>query len=493
MFKPALTIMAGRTFGYAVLFVLPLILVRIFNQAEFGTYKQVFLLYGTILNLAQMGMSENLFYFIPGAGKDEGRYVCNSILALWGIGLLSAVFLFAGGDMIADSMNNDALAPLMPLLALFFLLMLASYVLEIVMTARHEYKTAAVSYGLSDITRLVVIVIPVLVYRTVASVLYGLIVFAALRIGTTLWYCSKQFGATLRPSWPLLMRQAAYSLPFALYVLFQTGQQSLHQFMVSSLFDTATFAVYAVGCFQVPLVEVISTSVVNVMMVGMVQALREERNTAVLAMWQNTVRQLGLVFIPLVTLLLVAGHDLIIFLFTDAYAASVPIFRIWLFAILFAIIPMDGLLRVYAQTQFLLVINVARFILVAGGMYWFVSEMGLIGAVSVTLVALVAGKAMGLMRMIACGHLTVRTVLPWRDLFDIALISGAAALPAWWITTHLEASLFARLAVTAMIYGLAYSALAVVCGVIRKNELDTVFRWIQPWLHLMSMKTLFMR
>jgi O-antigen/teichoic acid export membrane protein len=198
------------------------------------------------------------------------------------------------------------------------------------------------------------------------------------------------------------MRQAAYSLPFALYVFFQTGQQTLHQFMVSSLFDAAAFAVYSVGCLQVPFVEVVSTSVVNVMMVSMVQALREERHAAVLSMWQNTVRKLALVFIPLVTLLLVVGHDLIVFLFTDAYAASVPIYRVWLVAILFAIIPMDGLLRVYEQTRFLLVINVFRFILVAGGMYWFVSNMGLVGAVTMTLVALAAGKAMGLMRMIAC-------------------------------------------------------------------------------------------
>src|SRR6266496_3587934 len=75
MFRPALTIMTGRTLGYAVLFLLPLILVRLFGQEEFGTYKQVFLLYGTILSLAQVGMSESLFYFLPGAGERSGRYV----------------------------------------------------------------------------------------------------------------------------------------------------------------------------------------------------------------------------------------------------------------------------------------------------------------------------------------------------------------------------------------------------------------------------------
>ena len=261
MFKPALTIMAGRTFGYAVLFFLPLILVRMFGQEEFGTYKQLFLLYATIINLAQVGMSESLFYFLPGAGEYGGRYVCNSIVVLGGIGLLGAVLLFVGGDVIAEWMNNPALAPLMPLLAVFFLFMLASYVLEIVMTACHRYGEAAASYGLSDTSRAVLIAAPVLLFQTLASMLYGAIVFAVIRLGITLWYCRKQFGATLHPNWSLLVRQAAYSLPFAFYVLFQTGQETLHQYVVSFLFDAATFAVYSVGCLQVPLVELLRSAV----------------------------------------------------------------------------------------------------------------------------------------------------------------------------------------------------------------------------------------
>src|SRR5690606_12488732 len=115
MFRPALTIMAGRTVGYAVLFLLPLVLVRVFDQEQFGTYKQVFLLYGTILNLAQVGMSESLFYFLPGASQDAGRYVSNSLLVLGAVGLLLGAVFYGGADAIAHGMNNPALAPLMPL------------------------------------------------------------------------------------------------------------------------------------------------------------------------------------------------------------------------------------------------------------------------------------------------------------------------------------------------------------------------------------------
>jgi len=478
MFKPAMTIMAGRTLGYVVLFFLPLILVRMFDQEEFGTYKQLFLLYGTILNLAQVGMSESLFYFLPGSGQDGGRYVCNSIYVLGGIGVLGAVLLFTGGDVIAGWMNNPALAPLMPLLAVFFLFMLASYVLEIVMTARHRYGAAAASYGLSDTTRAVLIVAPVLLFQTLASVLYGAIVFAVIRLGTTLWYCRKQFGATLRPSWSLLVRQAAYSLPFAFYVLFQTGQETLHQYVVSSLFDAATFAVYSVGCLQVPLVEVLSVSVVNVMMVSMAQAIRDGREPVVISMWHDTVRKLALVFFPLVALLLIVARDLIVLLFTETYAASVPVFMAWSLAILFAAIPIDGLLRVYAQMRLLLVINIVRLAVVAGGMYWFVTGMGLVGAVLITVLALAVGKAMGLARMMTCWHVGLGRLLPWRELGGIAAATVAASLPALWVASQGPASPVVRLAVIGLIYGGGYLVLAWTVGLIQRNEREVVLKWM---------------
>jgi O-antigen/teichoic acid export membrane protein len=493
MLKPALTLMSGRTLGYAVLFLVPIILVRLFNQEEFGTYKQVFLLYGTILNLAQVGMSESLFYFIPGSSEEAGRYVCNSILVLGGIGSFVGILLYVGGDTIAGLMNNPELASLMPLLAVFLVLTLASYVLEIVMTARHQYSFAAASYGLSDVTRAALIVMPALVFQTVASVLYGAIVHAVIRLGATIWYSVKQFGAGLRPDRSVLLRQLAYSLPFALYVLFQTGQESLHHFVVSSWFDAVTFAVYSVGCLQIPLAEVVSTSLVNVMMVGMVQAIREGREAAVVPMWHDTVRKLAMVFYPLTALLLITAHDLIIFLFTEAYAASVPIFRAWSLVVIISVIPMDGLLRVYAQTRFLLVINVVKFLLVAAGMYWFMSTIGLIGAVIVTLLALAAGKVMGLNHMMMQGHMDARNVLPWRDLMQIGFVAAVAALPALLITGHLSAPHFTRLVVTTLVYGSVYVGLALICGVIRKNEQERVLRWFQPTWPPMLLKALFMK
>ena len=123
MFKPALLIIAGRVAGYVAAFAIPLILVRIFDLDTFGTYKQWFLLYVTLLTVTQIGMSESLLYFLPRGDGSAGRYVMNSMLFLTGAGAAVAVILAWNAEAIARWMSNPALEPLIPLLAWYLLLM----------------------------------------------------------------------------------------------------------------------------------------------------------------------------------------------------------------------------------------------------------------------------------------------------------------------------------------------------------------------------------
>ena len=147
-------------------------------------------------------------------------------------------------------------------------------------------------------------------------------------------------------------------------------QANLHLYAVSYYVDAATFAIYAVGCLQIPVVDLVATSAGSVIMVRMAEGLREGRPGHCLAIWRETVRHLALVLVPVVGLLLVTSHTLIVLLFTDQYAAAVPIFTIWSLAILPGVFLTDAALRVYAQTRFLVVLNAVRLGLIASLIYW---------------------------------------------------------------------------------------------------------------------------
>ena len=85
--RPVLILAAGRAVAFLATFATPLVLARVFDQAEFGTYKQLFVVYTTLAGISQFGMAESLLYFLPASPGKGGRYVANALLVLAGAGL----------------------------------------------------------------------------------------------------------------------------------------------------------------------------------------------------------------------------------------------------------------------------------------------------------------------------------------------------------------------------------------------------------------------
>jgi hypothetical protein len=71
-------LVAGRAVGFAAAFAIPVVLARLFDRAEYGTYKQLFLVFATLYGLAQLGMAESLYY-LPQPICSRGRYVANAL------------------------------------------------------------------------------------------------------------------------------------------------------------------------------------------------------------------------------------------------------------------------------------------------------------------------------------------------------------------------------------------------------------------------------
>src|SRR5688500_14762865 len=150
----------GRAPGVAIAFAIPLVLARTFDQAEFGTYKQLFLIYATLFGLAQLGMAESLYYFVPREGSKAGRHAANAITALAAIGLACVAALCAFPAQAADWLSTPAIEPHLVRLGWCLALMLTPAVFEIVLISRKKAPAAAWAYALSDVARAASFVIP---------------------------------------------------------------------------------------------------------------------------------------------------------------------------------------------------------------------------------------------------------------------------------------------------------------------------------------------
>src|SRR5438093_2124847 len=236
-FRPALMIMLGRAAAFAVTFFIPPILARIFTQAEFGTYKQFLLVTYTLFQFGQLGLAECLFYFLPANPHAGGRYAFNSFVMLGGVGLLFAIGLASASHRVAGWLSNAALSQYLLLAGLYLIFMLMGTVLEITMICRKRFRLATVIYVLSDILRVLFLLIPALITRSLEWTFIGGVAFCVMRFLGVLRYFRREFAGDLRFDAALLGEQLAYALPFTTAVAFQIIQSNYHQYAVSFYFD----------------------------------------------------------------------------------------------------------------------------------------------------------------------------------------------------------------------------------------------------------------
>jgi O-antigen/teichoic acid export membrane protein len=469
-FRPALMLMCGQALAFAGTFFIPVVLARVFDQATFGTYKQLFLLFSTLYLIAPFGMAESLFYFLPGRGPEAGRYVANSLTFLASVGTALLVALWWAAPQAGVWLNNPELPRYMPLLGAFLGLSMTSYLLEVVLTARKRYRWAAVSYGTSDLLRASFLVFAALVTRTLHGVFVGAVCFAVLRLLCAVVVLARELGAGLRPDGAILREQLAYAIPFGAAVLVHVVQSTFHQYAVSYAFDVATFAVYSVGCLNIPLLDLVVGPAGNVMMVGMAEQRRHGREAEAVALWHATVRRLALIFLPVTGLLVVTARPIIVLLFTESYLASVPIFIVWSLGMLWTIFVTDGVLRVYADTRFLLIQSGLRLALNVALMWAFLHLFGLIGAVLVTVSAAWITKGMCLLRIRRLMRLSYRRLLPWGSLGRILVAAAAAAAVGFVLERHLEMPPLLVLAAVSLAYAAVTGVLYLRAGVLEPGE-----------------------
>jgi hypothetical protein len=272
--RPALLLVAGRSAGFAASFAIPIVLARTFDPGAFGTYKQLFLVYTTLYGLAQLGAAESLYYFVPRSSGKAGRCVGNALATLALMGALCFVVLYLTRNTIAAWLTNADIAGYLPFIGVFLAFTLVTAAFEIVMVSRNEHMNAARTYaGLGPDSNSAV-------HPSSAGHRHaagragrrGRIRRAPTRCDAhiPLARIRRRVEARRRALAEPTRLRSAVRLAVAIDVI----QANFHQWAVASNFDAATFAIYAVGCLQIPLVDVVCSSTANVMMVRMAEAGR---------------------------------------------------------------------------------------------------------------------------------------------------------------------------------------------------------------------------
>lgn len=417
--------MLGRGAATALGFAVPLILTRLLPQAEFGTYKQVWLIVTTGYFMLQLGLAQSLYYFLPRKDGQERAWLTQASLSLLTLGAICGAGLFAARFAIARQFANPALAEFGLPMALMTLLMIAASPLEISLTAEGRVRTAAWVIFLSDAARVAGSVVPLFLGLGLQGFFWAYVVHGALRFGLQCFFFFRR--GRPRIDWRLLREQLAYALPFGAAVLLDIPQRTFHQWAVGWSVDAAAFAIYAQGCFQVPIINLLYAPISDILQVRLAEPGGHEHRVH---LFHDANLRLAAVFFPLTAGLVASASLFVPAMFTHLYDASIPIFQVAILITPLAALPLDGVLRATGHTRYLFRIFFWRLVITVPAVLLGLKTFGMVGAIGGHAIAESAIRVAMLDRVRRELDASWREVLPWRQLSVIALASAVACAPA---------------------------------------------------------------
>jgi O-antigen/teichoic acid export membrane protein len=256
-------------------------------------------------------------------------------------------------------------------------------------------------------------------------------------------------------------------------------QGRLHSFFVSFLFNPAMFAVYSVGCFKLPLLNIITASVGNVMTPAISRFQKNGDRVAIMRTWNNAIRRMNLILLPTFSFFLIMADDFIVLLFTRSYAESVPIFRVALLSILVSALNTGAVLQAYAQTRYIMKVAFLRLPVTFGILYWFTHQWGVLGAVAANVSALILFRLIMLLKVKSLLDCTLFNVIDWRVNGQILLISLLAGLPLLLLNLSIQTPSIFTLGIGCVAYPLFYISTGLISGIIKPEEKEALVGYIR--------------
>lgn len=432
--------MAAKVIAFALNFILPLLIVRYMSISEVGNYRAAFLVITNAIIILPLGFSMSAYYFLAREKERRGAAILNILLFNFIVGGLAALLLCLFPGSLGMVFGNAEMTRLAPLIGFVTWIWIFSTFLETVAIANSEARSATYFIVIASFTKTLFSGAAVLIFATVEAFLYAALIQGLIQTAILFGYLKSRFPQFWRQfDMAFFAEQMRYAIPFGLTGILWIAQNDIHNYFVGYKFTNAEFAIYAYGCFQVPLIAMLSESVSSVLIPRMnaLQQIGEREEMIRLA--ARATEKLAFFYFPIYVFLLITSQTFIITLFTRDYAQSASIFVINLTVLPFSILITDPIVRSYKELgRFFLLTRVFVLTALIAVLYFWLEYLSLTGIITVAVAALLIEKAIG-------ESMVVRKLgLAWSDIYLLrgvaktAVISSFAGIITYIVYTNVH-------------------------------------------------------
>jgi O-antigen/teichoic acid export membrane protein len=423
----------GSMLAQGALIVNLSVLARIVAKTQIATYQQLNLLYGIVSPLFLGGVPAALLYFIPRAtdARERSVWILRAYVILATMGVIAAAAAVAFRDPLSSAFNNPQLAKALPVYSPFLFCAFISAAGPPALVASGRAGAAAVLNGALGVSIFAASVVAALISPTGTSLAMGLTVAGASLAGCSVVVVWRSAGLHIRDPHRLrgLRELLAYGLPLALTGVAGTLGFQLDRVVVGSRFPPETFAIYALGAVEIPIGLLIGQAVTNVLVPTLTLRWREGDRVGMVAVWRSAMRKTSTVLLPMFTFFMVMAEDVIRTLYGPGYAASTPVFRIYLTLIPMRVATWGLIPQAIRRTRINLSASIVILLSNAAIAVSLVGPLGIEGAALAAPISTVIAAGYYLVRLRAITGFAVRDLLPLRALGTTLLVATTSTIP----------------------------------------------------------------
>ncbi len=500
-------LLMAKIIGFAFSFMLPLVIVRYLTQDAVGHYREAFQVIMNATTILPMGVSMSAYYFLAReTPARRGAAVFNILIFNFVVGGLACLALNFYPQLLGSLFQADEMTALAPKIGAIIWIWIFSTFLETIAIANQEARVATAFIIASQFSKTLLMGAAVFAFGTVEAFMYAAMIQGVVQTFILLNYIRSRFPGFWRGfSVGFFREQLVYAIPFGIAAIVWIAQNDIHNYFVGYKFSSSDFAIYAYGCFEIPLMTMLAESVTSVLIPRMNALQQAGDREEMIRLTARAMQKLAFFYFPIYVFLMITANTFIITLFTQKYEASASVFVINLTLLPLSILITDPIVRSYKELGRLFLLT--RILVLAGlvsVLYCGLGSFGLQGMITSAVGAIIIEKCitetlvfrklgigfkdLPLLRNVAKTAVAsliagAITYLVYANVHEYFLGVGERFAEAAFSTTKLATLDFIGgglvLLISASVFLPVYLIAANLWGLIEDNEKDSVRRMVR--------------
>lgn len=423
--------------------VLSKILSTGLSLTEYGAYSAVNIVTSVVTSLILLGFGDAVNYYFN--KKEENtteqqrlRVVSTVFLLEFIVGVIAALVIIFGRDLIGSFFNNDALGVLLIVASVLPVLTNLMYFYQVLFISVGRAKQMSLYNLAMMVFKIISALVSVYVVKDIISIYLVLVLLELMQILVFKFTLAKQ-GTKVnitRVAPGHIKTILAYSLPMGVYALTGTLLRDVDKLVVGRMSDPDSLAVYN-NCSKLLPFDFLVVSFATVLIPYIVRYVTEGNKEQTGKLF-STYMKIGYYSVWILgAAVLTVPVTMISFLYDNEYTVGLPIFILYIVDSMLRFASMHLILTAAGKTKTLMYYSFITLGLNLGLNILFYYLFGMIGPAVATLIATLIYTVMILNKSVKTVGLRYRDIFDARDILFLLLTIAVFGVGGFWLNISL--------------------------------------------------------